>query len=98
MLKAVSEMLGHAQTSTTVDYYLHTDKEQIKRTHGAHTPFAQPMLPEGRSEAEIVPAVRRAELLKTVIQRLEALKSHQPSPRAVTMTIPVQVQALPGQN
>lgn len=98
ILKAVSEMLGHASTSTTVDFYLHTDKKRIKKAHQEHTPFAQPMLPEGRSEAEMVPAVHRAELLRTVIQRLEALESHQPSLRAVAMTIPVQTQALPGQN
>ncbi len=95
-LKAISEMLGHASTSTTVDFYLHTDKARIKKTHDEHAPFAQPMLPEGRSEPP--PAVRRADLLRTVIQRLEVLESHQPSPGAVTMTIPVQVQALPGQN
>ena len=95
-LKAVSEILGHAQTSTTVDFYLHTDKARIKKTHDEHAPFAQPMLPEGRSEPP--PAVRRADLLRTVIQQLEALESHQPSPGAVTMTVPVQVQALPGQN
>lgn len=98
ILKAVSEMLGHASTSTTVDFYLHTDKARIRKAHDEHGPLAQPMSPEGRSEAEIVPAVRRAELLRTVIQRLEALESHQPSPRAVTMAIPVQIQALPGQN
>lgn len=98
ILKAVSEMLGHAQTSTTVDFYLHTDKARIRKAHEEHTPFAQPMSPEGRSEAEIVPAVRRADLLRTVIQRLEALESHQPSPGTVTMTVPVQVQAFPRQN
>jgi hypothetical protein len=33
-------MLGHASTSTTVDFYLHTDKERIRKTHDAYLPLA----------------------------------------------------------
>ena len=98
ILKAVSEMLGHASTSTTVDFYLHTDRARIRKAHEEHSPLAQLSLPEGRRESDMVPAVRTAELLRTVIERLEARESDQPSPMALTMTIPVQIQALPRQN
>ncbi|MBA7577402.1 Tyrosine recombinase XerC [subsurface metagenome] len=32
-LKSVQEMLGHASAATTLDYYIHTDEEEIRKTH-----------------------------------------------------------------
>lgn len=39
-LRDVSEMLGHVRTSTTVDFYAHTDKKRIRKTHERSSPFA----------------------------------------------------------
>lgn len=39
-LKVVSEMLGHATAAITLDFYDHTDKEEIRKTHEAFAPLA----------------------------------------------------------
>ncbi len=39
-LKSVQEMLGHASAATTLDYYIHTDEEEIRKTHEAFAPLS----------------------------------------------------------
>jgi len=39
-LKSVQEMLGHASAATTLDYYIHTDEEEIRKTHERFAPLS----------------------------------------------------------
>ena len=39
-LKSVQKMLGHASAATTLDYYIHTDEEEIRKTHEAFAPLS----------------------------------------------------------
>ncbi|MBA7643235.1 Tyrosine recombinase XerC [subsurface metagenome] len=38
-LKALQEMLGHKRAATTLDFYVHTDEEEIRETHEAFAPL-----------------------------------------------------------
>lgn len=49
-LKSISEILGHADVSTTLKYYYHTDKAMVRREHDRHSPFSQLLLTEGDKE------------------------------------------------
>jgi len=44
VIAAVSEMLGHANISTTVDFYWDTDEKRNKKVHAEHSPFSQQLL------------------------------------------------------
>ena len=49
-LKAVSEILGHADASITAKFYYHTNEHQIKRTHAVYSPFAFLPQPAGLND------------------------------------------------
>ena len=103
-LAAISEILGHAKISTTVDEYVHTSEQRMKITHDEHSPLAQlqklmlPELPEGKAEEEggIEQAEAPADLSGPVQAKKEAPAS--PSIESLTMTTAIQVQVPPGQN
>lgn len=39
-LKSLQEMLGHERAATTLDFYIHTDEEEIRKTHEAFAPLS----------------------------------------------------------
>jgi len=43
-LKVVQELLGHAQASITLDFYDHTDEEEIRKAHEAFAPLVSDVL------------------------------------------------------
>lgn len=51
-LKSLQEMLGHVNASTTLDSYVHTDEQQIKKTHDASSPLSEIPREEGKEKTD----------------------------------------------
>lgn len=45
-LKVIQELLGHVSSAITLDFYDHTDEEEIRKTHEAFAPLSEGLLPK----------------------------------------------------